>query len=79
VLFATQEKIVLKKIPTLQKNKNTQSHNPRQTMQTDTREEGHPLTAPTKNWRFSASYDSFVVQQTFILRMNIVVKIANFL
>jgi hypothetical protein len=30
-----------------------------------------PLTAPTKNWRFSASYDSFVVQQTFVLRMNI--------
>jgi hypothetical protein len=29
------------------------------------------LTAPTKNWRFSASYDSFMVQQTFVLRMNI--------
>jgi hypothetical protein len=29
------------------------------------------LTAPTKNWRFSPSYDSFVVQQTFVLRMNI--------
>ena len=29
------------------------------------------LTAPTKNWRSSASYDSFVVQQTFVLRMNI--------
>ena len=29
------------------------------------------LTAPTKNWRFSASYDSFVVAQTFVLRMNI--------
>ncbi len=29
------------------------------------------LTAPTRNWRFSASYDSFVVQQTFVLRMNI--------
>ena len=29
------------------------------------------LTAPTKNWRFSASYDSFVVKQTFVLRMNI--------
>ena len=27
-------------------------------------------TAPTKNWRFSASYDSFVVAQTFVLRMN---------
>lgn len=28
-------------------------------------------TAPTRNWRFSASYDSFVVQQTLVLRMNI--------
>jgi len=28
-------------------------------------------TAPTRNWRFSASYDSFVVEQTFVLRMNI--------
>ena len=29
------------------------------------------ITAPTRNWRFSASYDSFVVQQTLVLRMNI--------
>jgi len=35
------------------------------------RQERQPITAPTKNWRFSASYDSFVVQQTFVLRMNI--------
>ena len=27
------------------------------------------LTAPTKNWRFSSSYDSFVVEQTLVLRM----------
>ena len=27
------------------------------------------LTAPTRNWRFSASYDSFVVNQTLVLRM----------
>ncbi len=33
--------------------------------------EGQLITAPTKNWRFSASYDSFVVNQTFVLRMNI--------
>jgi len=33
--------------------------------------EGQLITAPTRNWRFSASYDSFVVQQTFVLRMNI--------
>jgi len=35
------------------------------------RQERQPITAPTKNWRFSASYDSFVVQQTFVLRVNI--------
>ena len=28
-------------------------------------------TSPTKNWRFSTSYDSFVVAETFVLRMNI--------
>lgn len=38
---------------------------------TSDRQEGQQLTAPTKNWRFSASYDSFVVNQTFVLRMNI--------
>ena len=31
--------------------------------------ERQPITAPTKNWRFSASYASFVVNQTFVLRM----------
>ncbi len=35
------------------------------------RKNNEHLTAPTKNWRFSASYDSFVVQQTFVLRLNI--------
>jgi hypothetical protein len=29
------------------------------------------LTAPTKNWRFSASYESFVVKQTFVLHLTI--------
>ncbi len=38
---------------------------------THDRQERQPITAPTRNWRFSASYDSFVVAQTFILRMNI--------
>ena len=38
---------------------------------THARKERQPITAPTKNWRFSASYDSFVVKQTFVLRMNI--------
>ena len=37
------------------------------------------LTAPTKNWRFSASYDSFVVKQTFVLRINIGGKIRQLL
>ena len=32
-------------------------------------QERQPITAPTRNWRFSASYESFVVQQTFVLRM----------
>ena len=34
-------------------------------------QERQPITAPTRNWRFSASYDRFVVSQTFVLRMNI--------
>jgi hypothetical protein len=38
------------------------------------RRERQPITAPTRNWRFSASYDSFVVAQTFVLRMNICSK-----
>ena len=38
---------------------------------THDRKERQPITAPTRNWRFSASYDSFVINQTFILRMNI--------
>jgi hypothetical protein len=38
---------------------------------THDRQERQPITAPTKNWRFSASYDSFVVQQTFVFRLDI--------
>jgi hypothetical protein len=38
---------------------------------THDRQERQPITAPTRNWRFSASYDIFVVNQTFVLRMNI--------
>ncbi len=38
---------------------------------THDRQERQPITAPTRNWRFSASCDSFVVNQTFLLRMNI--------
>jgi len=33
------------------------------------RTERQHLTAPKKNWRLSASYDSFVVKQTLVLRM----------
>jgi len=33
--------------------------------------ERHHLTAVWQKWRFSASYDSFVVKQTLVLRMNI--------
>jgi len=32
-------------------------------------QERQHLTAAKKNWRFSASYDSFVVNQTLVLRM----------
>ena len=32
---------------------------------------GQLITAPTKNWRISASYDSFRVAQTFVLRIKI--------
>jgi hypothetical protein len=32
-------------------------------------QERQPITAPTRNWRFSASYDGFVVNQTFVLCM----------
>jgi hypothetical protein len=39
--------------------------------QSNDRQERQPITAPTRNWRFSASYDSFVVNQTLVLRMNI--------
>lgn len=38
------------------------------------RQESQHITAPTRNWWLSASYDSFMVAQTFILRMNIYVK-----
>jgi hypothetical protein len=38
---------------------------------THDRQERQPITAPTKNWRLSASYDSFVVNQTLVLRINI--------
>ena len=38
---------------------------------THNRQERQPITAPTKNWRLSASYDSFVVNQTLVLRINI--------
>ena len=38
---------------------------------THDRQERQPITAPTRNWRFSAPYVSFVVKQTFVLRMNI--------
>jgi hypothetical protein len=33
--------------------------------------EGQLITAPKRNWRFGASYDSFEVQQTLVLRMHI--------
>jgi hypothetical protein len=62
-------------IPTLKKIKRAckPPHQDRSdlTQQTYDRREPLPLTAPTRNWRLGASYDSFVVKQTFVLRMNI--------
>jgi hypothetical protein len=38
---------------------------------THDRQERQPITAPTRNWRSSVSYDSFKVNQTVVLRINI--------
>ncbi len=38
---------------------------------THDKQERQPITAVWQKWRFSASYDSFVVQQTVVLRINI--------
>ena len=38
---------------------------------THDRQERQPITAVWRNGGFSASYDSFVVQQTVVLRINI--------
>jgi hypothetical protein len=38
---------------------------------TNDRQELQPITAATKNWRYSAPYVSFVVKQTFVLRLDI--------
>ena len=57
-----------------EKNKNSlQANTQRQTVMdrhSTTEKNNEPLTAPTRNWRFSASYVSFVVQQTLVLRIN---------
>ena len=75
----TQDKIVFKKFPTLLKkikNATHSRHSMTHKLNTDNglqgrKTEGQLITAPTKNWRFSASFESFVVNQTFVLRMNI--------
>ena len=74
------DKIELKKISSPSENKKYPTAHPNTTkavkhsvdngLQGQTTE-GQLITAPTRNWRFSASYDSFVVAQTFVLRMNI--------
>jgi hypothetical protein len=67
--------------PTLQKKIKHPTHKPKKSTRqmtatddikkvvTHDRQERQPITAPTKNWRLSASYDCFVVNQTFVLRM----------
>jgi len=79
----TQRKIVLKKFPNASKKIKIHQHTARQTQQTMTqklniykayseiKKEGQQVTAPKKNWRLGVSYDSFVVEQTLVLRMNI--------
>ena len=77
-----KRKIVFKKFPTLQKKNKTPDTQARQKstqqmIQTDDikmvvthdRQERQPITAPTRNWRFSASYDSFVVEQTLVFQI----------
>ena len=74
------DKIELKKISSPSENKKYPTAQP-DTTKTEKRSidnglqgrwtEGQLITAPTRNWRFIASYDSFVVAQTFVLRMNI--------
>jgi hypothetical protein len=78
-----KEKLFLKNLQPFKKNKTpdtlARQKSTQQMTQTDDikmvvthdRQERQPITAPTRNWRFSASYDSFVVNQTFVLRMNI--------
>jgi hypothetical protein len=78
--LSSPDKIELKKISSPSENKKYPTAQPDTTktmkrsidngLQGRTKE-GQLITAPTKNWRFSASYDSFVVNQTFVLRMNI--------
>ena len=79
----TQTKNVLKNFQRFKKNKTpdtqTRQKSTRQMTETNyikmvathARLKRQPITAPTRNWRFSGSFDSFVVQQTFVLRMNI--------
>jgi len=78
--LSNADKIELKKISSTSENKKYSTAQPDTTKTTkhsiddglQTRwKEGQLITAPKKNWRLGASYDSFVVQQTFVLRMNI--------
>ena len=74
------DKIELKKISFPSENKKYATAQPDTTKTVkrsidnglQTREkEGQLITAPTKNWRLSASYDTFVVNQSLVLRINI--------
>ncbi len=74
----TQEKLFLKNFPTLQKNKKrhaqpdttmTRKLNTDNGLQTQTTEH-QPVTAVWRNGGCSASYDSFVVDSSAVLRLN---------
>jgi hypothetical protein len=79
-----KRKIVFKKFPTLQKKNKTPTTQARQKStqqmtQTDDikmvvthdRQERQPITAVWRNGGFSASFDSFVVGSSAVLRINI--------
>ena len=75
----TQQKNCFLKFPTLQKkikNATHSQHSMTRQLNTDNglqrrRTEHQPVTAVWRNGGFSASYDSFVVKQTVVLRINI--------
>jgi len=66
------DQILPKSLPTLPTPTQGQKDNAAKIEDRMTKDKnGQLVTAPKKNWRLGASYDSFAVEQTFVLRMNI--------